>query len=311
MSESNFGNYLYIGTGALGIVFNVWILVAIFRVKRLRRKENLLIAALSMFSLIYSLFNLSVGIYRLRVEAFTLISINHCLKLPMTSAVVFAPIGCTSMLFMIALDRLIAAQWFQFYTTLGRTYSIRVICSVFLFSTIFTLIAYLGSIFQLNGTLVSAYCYVPFTDWFMYLFAIVDLIVNSGTILLYIITLFVIWYRSKHAHSSVQALQYKRQRKITIKLSIIIVSLFFLHILPRLVTAVDRVIMNSIILQQVIFTAIGVHADLQVFFYAVIKKELRSEMINIVRCKKLQVSHESIVVTPQPPLRFTNEEAQL
>lgn len=295
----NLGNYLYIGNGTFGTAFNVLILAAIFRAKHLRRKENLLVSGLAIFSLIYSLFSLSIGAYRLTVSPFALVPLTYCLKFPQSAAVVFAPIGCTCMLFMISLDRLIAAQWFQHYLILGKRYSVKVICSVVVFSAVFTLVAYLGSIFELSGTFVSAFCITPFTGWFLYLFTIVDLIFNFCTIFLHMLALFIIWYRTIHAHAAVQAIQFKRQRSVTIKLSIVTVSMFFMHSLPRLAMAMNWSIIYSMVAQQMMFTAIGVHAALQVLFYAAIKRELRSEMINILTCRGTQVSHVALVVTPQ------------
>lgn len=308
MGSSNLGNYIYIGTGIFGILFNALIVLSIFRAKRLRRKENFLIAGLSIFSLFYSLHSLSTGAYRLNVNPIAQVPISYCLKLPMSAATVFAPVGCSCMLFMISLDRLIAAHWFQKYLTLGNAYSVKVVCSVSVFSLVCTLAGYLGSIFQLSGTFVSTYCYILFTNWFLYAYTYADLFINCCTILLYMLTLSVIWYRTKHAHSSVQVVQYKHQRSITIKLSIVIFSMLFLHMFPRLAMSMGWSFMNSIAMQQIMYSAIGVHTALQVMFYAMIKKEFRSEMIRVLCCKKIQVFNATLLVTPQHPIHITNGE---
>lgn len=60
----NLGNYLSVGIGTLGIACNTLIIFTILKAKPLRRKENLLLAGLSFYSLMYSLYNLCIGIYR-------------------------------------------------------------------------------------------------------------------------------------------------------------------------------------------------------------------------------------------------------
>lgn len=116
-----FGNFLYVVTGTLGTVFNAIIAIAILKSKHLRCKENLLVAGLAFFSLIYGLFYLSIGIFRLNLsDPFAFVPVTYCLKFPQSIAVIFAPVGCTCMLFMLALDRFIAAHYFQKYLTLKK-----------------------------------------------------------------------------------------------------------------------------------------------------------------------------------------------